>query len=124
GASYLTARHSATCLPALSTAWPLGFSHPATLVRDAERRGVPIRPIDVARSGWMRRWEARGVRLGMRFVKGLSEAAGRAIEEEQAKGPFRDADELARRCRLAPAGPTPPPPARAPPALGPARPRA
>ncbi|HEV2064120.1 MAG TPA: OB-fold nucleic acid binding domain-containing protein, partial [Thermoanaerobaculia bacterium] len=99
---YLKAHHPAAFLAALLNAWPMGFYHPATLVKDAERHGVAARPIDVARSGWACRWEEKGVRLGLRFVRGLSEAAGRAIEEEQARAPFRDADELARRCRLKP----------------------
>ena len=99
---YLKAHHPAAFLAALLNAWPMGFYHPATLVKDAERHGVVIRPIDVARSGWMCRWEQRGVRVGMRFVKGLSETAGRAIEAEQGMGAFRDTDDLARRCRLTP----------------------
>ena len=99
---YLKAHHPAAFLTALLNCWPMGFYHPATLVQDAERHGVAARPIDVTRSGWMCRWEEKGVRLGLRFVKGLSEAAGRAIQQEQAKAPFRDADDLARRCGLAP----------------------
>jgi error-prone DNA polymerase len=99
---YLKAHHPAAFLAALLNAWPMGFYHPATLVQDAGRHGVTVRPIDVAHSGWACRWEEKGVRLGLRFVRGLSEAAGRAIEEEQARAPFRDADELARRCRLSP----------------------
>jgi len=99
---YLRAHHPAAFLAALLNCWPMGFYHPATLVKDAERHGVTVKPIDVTRSGWKCRWEEKGVRLPLRFVKGLSEAAGRAIEEEQAKGPFADADDLARRCLLKP----------------------
>ncbi len=40
------------------------------------------------------------VRLGLRFVRGLRREAGEAIEAEQAVRPFRDVDELVRRCRL------------------------
>jgi error-prone DNA polymerase len=87
----------------------MGFYHPASLVQDAQRHGVEVRPIDVARSGWRCRWEdhdderrrPRGaLRLGLRFIKGLRRAAGEAIEREQAKAPFADPDDLARRCRL------------------------
>jgi error-prone DNA polymerase len=99
---YLKAHHPAAFLAALLNAWPMGFYHPATLVKDAERHGVAVFPIDVARSGWKCRWERRGVRLPLRFIKGLSEATGRAIEEEQARALFQSADDLARRCRLAP----------------------
>jgi error-prone DNA polymerase len=78
--AYLKARHPAAFYVALLNAWPMGFYHPATLVKDAQRRGVETFPIDVNHSGWECRWENGGVRLGMRFVKGLREATGRAIE--------------------------------------------
>jgi error-prone DNA polymerase len=78
----------------------MGFYHPATLVKDAQRHGTDMRPIDVARSGWKCRWEEGAVRIGLRFVQGLREATGRRIEEEQAAAAFRSADDLARRCAL------------------------
>src|SRR5207244_1529525 len=84
----------------LLNCWPMGFYHPATIVKDAQRHGTEIFPIDVARSGWKCRWENGGVRLGLRFVKGLREAIGKAIEEEQLRKPFSGIDDLARRCRL------------------------
>ncbi|MGH9456434.1 MAG: DNA polymerase III subunit alpha [Thermoanaerobaculia bacterium] len=98
--AYLKAHHPASFYVALLNAWPMGFYHPATLVKDAQRHGVEVRPVDVTRSGWMSRWENGAMRLGMRFVKGFRESAGRAIEAEQAIAPFRDVDDLARRCRL------------------------
>jgi error-prone DNA polymerase len=82
----------------------MGFYHPASLVKDAERHGVEVRPLDVQRSGWNCRWEDRAgtpagaVRLGFKFVHGLRQAAARAIEEEQARAPFLDAEDLLRRC--------------------------
>ncbi len=35
----------------------MGFYHPATLVKDAQRHGTEVFPIDVAHSGWKCRWE-------------------------------------------------------------------
>ena len=98
--SYLKARHPAAFTAALLNCWPMGFYHPATIVKDAQRHGTEIFPIDVARSGWKCRWENGGVRLGLRFVKGLREVIGKAIEEEQRREPFSGIDDLARRCRL------------------------
>ncbi|HEY0590534.1 MAG TPA: error-prone DNA polymerase, partial [Thermoanaerobaculia bacterium] len=98
--AYIKAHHPAAFFVALLNAWPMGFYHPATLIKDAQRHGVEVRPVDVATSGWMCRWEEGAVRLGMRFVKGLREAHGRAIEREQELGPFRDVEDLARRCTL------------------------
>jgi len=95
--AYLKARHPAAFYISLLNAWPMGFYHPATLVKDAQRRGVKVLPIDVNRSGWQSRWEDGAVRLGMRFVKGLREKTGRAVEAAQ---PFAGADDLARRAHV------------------------
>jgi error-prone DNA polymerase len=104
--AYLKAHHPTAFFLGLLNAWPMGFYHPATLVKDAERHGVEIRPVDVQRSGWRCRWEDRtggpapagALRLGMRFVRGLRAKAGLAIEAEQARAPFADAADLIRRC--------------------------
>jgi error-prone DNA polymerase len=95
--AYLKAHHPAAFYIALMNAWPMGFYHPATLIKDAERHGVTVLPIDVNHSGWHCRWERGAVRLGMKFVKGLRETAARAIETA---APFRNADDLARRAML------------------------
>jgi error-prone DNA polymerase len=98
--AYLKAHHPAAFYAAILNTWPMGFYHPATLVKDAQRHGTRVLPIDVARSGWKCRWEEGAVRLGLRFVQGLREATGKKIEAEQAAAPFRNADDLARRCAL------------------------
>ncbi|HEV7921808.1 MAG TPA: error-prone DNA polymerase [Thermoanaerobaculia bacterium] len=95
--AYLKAHHPAAFYMALLNAWPMGFYHPATLIKDAQRHGVKILPIDVNRSGWACRWEEGGVRLGLRFVKGLRAAIGQAIERA---APFVSADDVARRARV------------------------
>ncbi len=91
-AAYLKAHHPAAFYLLAAQRLADGLLHPATLVRDAQRHGVEVRPIDVARSGWRCRWEdlddvakrPRGaLRLGLRFVKGLRRAAGAAIERER-----------------------------------------
>ncbi len=109
--AYLKAHHPTAFYVALLNAWPMGFYHPASLVKDAQRHGVEVRPIDVTRSGVGCRWEEaaaggggrrpRGaLRLGMKFVKGLRRAAAEAIEREAAARPFADVDDLARRTGL------------------------
>jgi error-prone DNA polymerase len=106
--AYLKAHHPTAFYLGLLNAWPMGFYHPATLVKDAQRHGVEIRPVDVQTSGHQCRWEERAtgteppgaIRLGFRFVKGLRAKAGLAIEAEQAKAPFADAEDLVRRCSL------------------------
>ena len=98
--AYLKARHPAAFYVSLLNAWPMGFYHPATLVKDAQRHGVSAFPIDVNSSGWMCRWENGGVRMGLRYVKGVREIAGRRIEEECRKAPFTSIDDLVARCRI------------------------
>jgi error-prone DNA polymerase len=93
----------------------MGFYHPATLVRDAQRHGVEIRPIDVQTAGWKCRWEDRpaaaaapthppraagAIRLGLRFVRGLRSRSGSTIEQEQARAPFADLADFVDRCAL------------------------
>jgi error-prone DNA polymerase len=116
--AYLKAHHPTAFYLGLLNAWPMGFYHPATLVKDAQRHGVEIRPVDVQRSGLLCRWEDRdlregerdprtglapavgAIRLGFRFVRGLRGRAALSIEAESAKAPFADAGDLVRRCDL------------------------
>jgi error-prone DNA polymerase len=89
--AYLKAHFPAAFYTALLNNQPMGFYHPATLVKDAQRRGVRFAPIDVQVSGWDCAVEPSGaVRLGLRYVKGLREAVGRAIETGAA-GPATEA---------------------------------
>ena len=44
--------HPAAFLAGLLNAYPMGFYLPATLVKDAQRHGVEVHPIDVAHSSW------------------------------------------------------------------------
>src|SRR5262249_8206055 len=48
--AYLKVHHPQAFYAAMLNCWPMGFYSPATLVKDAQRRGVRVRPIDVARS--------------------------------------------------------------------------
>ena len=79
----------------------MGFYHPATLLKDAQRRKVRVRPIDVNRSDWNCTLERDGsLRLGLRYVKGLKEQAGRWIERERRKKAFASNDDFCRRVVL------------------------
>jgi error-prone DNA polymerase len=98
--AYLKVHHPTAFYLATLNAWPMGFYHPATLVKDAERHGVEARPLDVQLSGWNCSWEERAIRLGFKFVRGLRERVGRAIEAERAQAPFASVEDLVRRCGL------------------------
>jgi error-prone DNA polymerase len=78
--AYLKAHYPSAFYTALLNNQPMGFYHPATLVKDAQRRGVRFHPIDVQVSEWNCTVESDGgIRLGLRYVSGLREQAGRAI---------------------------------------------
>jgi error-prone DNA polymerase len=78
--AYLKVHYPAAFYTALLNNQPMGFYHPATLVKDAQRRGVRFHPIDVQVSNWDCTVESDGgIRLGLRYVHGLREQAGRAI---------------------------------------------
>ncbi len=78
--AYLKAHYPAAFYTALLNNQPMGFYHPATLVKDAQRRGVRFAPIDVQESDWECRVDVDGtIRLGLRFVAGLRADVGRMI---------------------------------------------
>ncbi|MBW2699373.1 MAG: error-prone DNA polymerase [Deltaproteobacteria bacterium] len=96
--AYLKAHHPAAFYCALLNAWPMGFYHPASIVKDAQRHGQAFRSVDVSHSGVKCRIEADGaLRLGLRFVTGLRREAAEAVEREQ---PFADLKDLQGRCFL------------------------
>ena len=80
--AYLKAHYPGAFFTAMLNNQPMGFYHPATLVKDAQRHGVSFVPIDVQSSDWECRVEPDGrVRLGLMYVNGLRQETGRAIAE-------------------------------------------
>ena len=78
--AYLKAHYPAAFFAAMLNNQPMGFYHPATLVKDAQRHGVRFAPIDVQESDWECRVEPDGrVRLGLMYVNGLRKEVGKAI---------------------------------------------
>jgi error-prone DNA polymerase len=78
--AYFKVHYPAAFYTALLNNQPMGFYHPATLVKDAQRRGVRFNPIDVQVSAWDCAVESDGaVRLGLRYVRGLRAEVGHKI---------------------------------------------
>jgi len=78
--AYLKVYYPAAFYTALLNNQPMGFYHPATLVKDAQRRGVRFHPIDVQQSDWLCRVEDDGaIRLGLMYVNGLRKDVGQAM---------------------------------------------
>ena len=104
--AYLKVHFPAPFYASLLNNQPMGFYHPSTLVKDAQHRGQRMKPIDVLRSDWRCTIEGNAsspnasVRLGLMYVAGLREEAGKAIERERRQKPFESIDGLQRRAGL------------------------
>ncbi len=115
-----------TC--ALLNAQPMGFYSPATILHDARRHGVEVRPVDLAISEWNCTLEGPGdgrdsspdadrqtapeassgearssppaLRIGLRFVHGLGPRARERLRAARETGPFRSVEDVVRRSGL------------------------
>ncbi len=90
---------------ALLNSQPMGFYSASQLTQDLRRHGVEIRPVDVASSDYDSTLERRGdgsaaLRLGLRQVKGLSEAGVARLVAARAAGPFTSVQQLGERAGL------------------------
>jgi error-prone DNA polymerase len=101
--AYLKCHYLAAFTAAMLNNQPMGFYSPATLVKDAQRHGLKIWPIEVARSEWKCTMEKKsgggewGVRLGLRYSKGLKEETGKRMVEERGRREFASIEDLKRR---------------------------
>ena len=99
--AWLRHHHPAEFLCALLNAQPMGFYPPATLVRDAQRRGVEVLPPDVNRSRAEHSVEEGAVRLGLVDIERVGEEKAKAlVAERETNGPFGSLRELVQRTQL------------------------
>ena len=117
-------------LAALLNSQPMGFFGPSQLIQDARRHGVVVLPVDVSTSDWDCTLQEKfnpnqplaleepgqeaiktiaelnptaprpAVRLGLRLIKGLGQAAATRIMQARAQAPLTSVDDLARRAAL------------------------
>ncbi len=104
---WMKCHEPAIFLTALINSQPMGFYAPSQLVQDAVRHGVEVRPIDVCESDWDCSLERRAdggkhpaVRLGLRLVGTLSQAAAERLTQARRTRGFANVDDLARRAGL------------------------
>ena len=104
--AYLKLYYAPEFYCAILNAQPMGFYSPATLIRDALRHSVDVRPVDLALSRWNCTLEdnaggAPALRLGLRFVSGLGRGARELLEKAwDAGGPFASLEDACRRSGL------------------------
>jgi error-prone DNA polymerase len=99
--AYLKCHYLAAFTAAMLNNQPMGFYQPPSLVTDAQRHGLRVRPIDITCSNWLctleKIDEKFAVRLGLRYVKGLRAEIGAEIVRERDVRAFTSVDDLKRR---------------------------
>lgn len=98
--AYLKCHYLAAFTCALLNNQPMGFYAPAILIKDAQRHGLRVLPVDVTRSEWDCSLERHGelcLRLGLRYVRGLRRQAADALVAARGRAPFASVDDLALR---------------------------
>jgi error-prone DNA polymerase len=100
--AWMKHHHPDVFCAALMNAQPMGFYAPAQVVRDAREHGVEVRPPCVNTSRWDCTLEPTGgrylaVRLGLRQVRGLSNAHGAAIVGARGTASFVSIEDVWRR---------------------------
>ncbi|MEB3235996.1 MAG: error-prone DNA polymerase [Candidatus Sericytochromatia bacterium] len=104
--AWLKRHHPEAFLACLLNHWPMGFYHPYTLVTDAQRHGVTVNSISIKQSSYLCSLETNtqnskpAVRLGLRYILGLTTEEGRRIETARATQPFRSLGDMLARTGL------------------------
>ena len=81
---------------------PMGFYSTAVLVKDAQRHGLRVKPIDVMHSSWSCTLEREeegslSLRLGFRFARGLRQSTSVELEAARVQRAFSSIEDLGRR---------------------------
>ncbi len=99
--AFLKVRYLGAFTAAILNNQPMGFYSPSTLVKDAQRHGLKVRPIDVTCSIWDCTLEGKGhavsLRMGLRYVRGLQLTAGEALVKARGERAFSSTEDLTRR---------------------------
>ncbi len=99
--AYLKCHYLAAFTCAMLNNQPMGFYAPATLIKDAQRHGLHVLPVDVNRSGWLCAIEEENgekrVRLGLNYVRGLRRPSADAIAGARERRPFSNIQDLVDR---------------------------
>jgi len=113
--AYIKCHYLAAFTAAILNNQPMGFYQPFTIIKDAQRHGLDVKPIDITCSDWLCTLEDEGhsdpetrgqgdtgtprpaLRLGLKYVKGLRAEAGAAIVRERLKQSFTGIDDVRNR---------------------------
>src|SRR5213594_3894465 len=101
GSAYLKVHRAPEFYASLLNNQPMGFYTPATIVKDAQRHGVKIKPVCVQRSTWNCTVVSDDtIRLGFCVVNGLRQEHGEQIERDRKHRAFKSLEDFKRRVSL------------------------
>ncbi len=108
--AYLKCHYLAAFTAALLNNQPMGFYRPATIVKDAQRHGLKVLPIDVMKSEWectlepvvgfqfpVPSGDMVALRLGLRYARGLREETAQSLVHQRNLAPFTSIRDLVHR---------------------------
>src|SRR4029078_8068869 len=102
GSAYLKVHRAPEFYASLLNNQPMGFYTPATIVKDAQRHGVKIKPVCISQSQWRCTVvDDNTVRLGFCVVNGLRQEHAEELVRQRQDRPFESLDALKRRVPLA-----------------------
>jgi error-prone DNA polymerase len=102
GSAYLKVHRAPEFYASLINNQPMGFYTPATIVKDAQRHGLKIKPICVSQSDWhCTVVDDNTVRLGFCVVNGLRQEHGEELVRQRQDRAFEALDDFKRRVPLA-----------------------
>ena len=101
--AYFKVKYLAAFTCAMLNNQPMGFYTAAVLVKDAQRHGLRVRPVDIQRSKpvctvQQEAGDELTLRLGLNYVKGLRKECALGITAARRQGPFQDVEDLT--CRV------------------------
>jgi len=101
GSAYLKVHRAPEFYASLLNNQPMGFYTPATIVKDAQRHGLKIKPVCVAHSDWRCTVvDDNTMRLGFCVVNGLRQEHGEELVRQRQDQQFDSLDDFKRRVSL------------------------
>jgi error-prone DNA polymerase len=100
--SWLKVHRPAEFFVGLLNNQPMGFYAPATLIKDAQRSGLRIRPVSVIDSEWLCTVESdKTIRLGFCLTRGIKKENAEQMVQERKKRAFKNLFDFRSRTSFA-----------------------
>ncbi len=101
GSAYLKVHRAAEFYVSLLNNQPMGFYTPATIVKDAQRHGLNIKPVCISQSDWRCTVvDDNTVHLGFCVVNGLQQEYAEELVRQRKDRPFESLDDFKGRIQV------------------------